>query len=65
MGYWAQTFTSLMSQIISFFTYKFSIFEFNFSLMEVFICLEFFDIVFMFISRSLGKNEVEIDVDSR
>ena len=63
MGYWAQTFSSLMAQILGFFTTKFTIFEFQFSLMEIFLCLEFFDIVFMFISRSLGKNEVEIDVE--
>ena len=63
MGYWAQTFTSLMSQILGFFTYKFTVFEFKFSLMEIFICLEFFDIVFMFLARSFGKNEVEVDVE--
>ena len=63
MGYWGATFTELMTQILGFFTYKFTIFQFRFSLMEVFLCLEFFDIVFMFLSRTFGKNEVEIDVE--
>lgn len=58
-SFWFATFTSLMSQCFYFLSYKFNVFGYHISFLNVMLLVETFHIVMNFISGIFGSEEVQ------